>query len=134
MVFVLLGWVLGAHVEEIACRGYLLTRIRDAFGQGRAGAVVAIVASSVLFGITHTEQGLVGMVVVTFQPDGAGCDGSWPGLSGPETNGSAVGLEAAGAWTGQPALPGLLVRQPSRDAGPPGPDAIVERFEERVSG
>jgi uncharacterized protein len=64
-VLLVLGWVLGAFVEEIAYRGYLLTRIREAIGHGRLGVVLAVVLSSVLFGIAHTEQGLVGMVVVT---------------------------------------------------------------------
>jgi uncharacterized protein len=46
-------------------RGYLLTRIQEAVGGGRLGTVVAVVASSVLFGIAHAEQGVVGVVVVT---------------------------------------------------------------------
>ncbi|WP_344048440.1 CPBP family intramembrane glutamic endopeptidase [Nocardioides panacihumi] len=59
------GWLLGAFAEELAYRGYLLTRIREALGFGRWGLAVAIVLSSVLFGFAHTEQGLVGVLVVT---------------------------------------------------------------------
>jgi membrane protease YdiL (CAAX protease family) len=65
VVLLVVGWVLGALIEEIAYRGYLLTRLRDAFGSGRAGAVLAVVLSSALFGIAHTEQGVVGVGVVT---------------------------------------------------------------------
>jgi CAAX protease family protein len=59
------GWLLGAFAEELAYRGYLLTRIHDAFGDGRVGLLVAVLASSVLFGIAHSEQGLVGVLIVT---------------------------------------------------------------------
>jgi membrane protease YdiL (CAAX protease family) len=65
MVYLVLGWVLGGLVEELAYRGYLLTRIRDAVGRGRGPAVAAVLGSSLLFGIAHTEQGLVGVVIVT---------------------------------------------------------------------
>lgn len=64
-VLLVLGWVLGALAEEVAYRGYLFTRVRDACGAGRAGLVAAVVLSSVLFGIAHSEQGLIGVVVVT---------------------------------------------------------------------
>lgn len=51
MVYLVLGWVLGGLVEELAYRGYLLTRIRDAFGRGRGPAVAAaVLGSSLLFG------------------------------------------------------------------------------------
>jgi len=65
MVYLVLGWVLGGLVEELAYRGYLLTRIRDALGRGPGPTVAAVLASSLLFGIAHTEQGLVGVVIVT---------------------------------------------------------------------
>ena len=65
MVLLVVGWVLGAIVEEFAYRGYLLTRLREALGLGHAGVVLAVVLSSALFGIAHTEQGLVGVTVVT---------------------------------------------------------------------
>jgi len=59
------GWLLGAFVEEFAYRGYLLTRVREAFGNGRVGLVIAVLASSMLFGVAHSEQGLIGVLVVT---------------------------------------------------------------------
>jgi uncharacterized protein len=63
--YLLLGWVLAALGEEIAYRGYLLTRVREIFGPGRLGVVTAVVVSSVLFGAVHSEQGIIGVVVVT---------------------------------------------------------------------
>ena len=61
----LLGWVLGAFIEEFAYRGYLLTRIRESLRNGRVALVVAVVVSSALFGFTHSEQGSIGVIVVT---------------------------------------------------------------------
>jgi membrane protease YdiL (CAAX protease family) len=60
-----LSWTLAAFGEELAYRGYLLTRLREALGGGRAGLLVGVVVSSVLFGLGHTEQGLIGVVIVT---------------------------------------------------------------------
>jgi membrane protease YdiL (CAAX protease family) len=64
LVLVLLSWTLAAFVEEVAFRGFLLTRLREAIGPGRAGLIVAVLVSSVLFGALHSEQGTVGVVVV----------------------------------------------------------------------
>jgi uncharacterized protein len=60
-----LSWTLAAFGEELAYRGYLLTRLREALGGGRAGLLVGVVGSSVLFGLGHTEQGLIGVLVVS---------------------------------------------------------------------
>ena len=65
LTYVVVGWMLGALVEEIAYRGYLLTRVRDVLGGGRLGLVSAALVSSLLFGVAHTEQGVVGVLVVT---------------------------------------------------------------------
>lgn len=65
LVFLLLTWTIAAFGEELVYRGYLPTRVTDALGSGTVAVVTAVVASSVLFGLAHTEQGLVG-VVVTF--------------------------------------------------------------------
>jgi membrane protease YdiL (CAAX protease family) len=69
LVLLPVGWVLGGLVEEIAYRGYLLTRVRETLGSRRVGPVVGVLVSSLLFGFAHTEQGAVGMAAVTL--DGA---------------------------------------------------------------
>lgn len=60
-----LGWVVGALVEELAYRGYLQTRLRQLLGGGPAALVTTVALSSLLFGRVHSEQGLIGMAVVT---------------------------------------------------------------------
>lgn len=59
-----LSWTLAAVGEETAYRGYLQTRTAQLFGGGRAALVVAVVVSSALFGLAHSEQGVVGVVAV----------------------------------------------------------------------
>lgn len=61
----LASWTLAALGEEAVYRGYLPTRVLEAVGPGRAGAVLGVLAPAVLFALLHTEQGVVG-VVVTF--------------------------------------------------------------------
>jgi uncharacterized protein len=56
------SWLLAAFCEEVAFRGYLLTRLTDVLGPGRMEQVAAVLGSSVLFGLLHTEQGIVGVV------------------------------------------------------------------------
>jgi membrane protease YdiL (CAAX protease family) len=60
------AWILAAFAEETAFRGYLLTRLCDVLGDGRVGVVLATLVSSALFGLLHTEQGLVGVIVAAF--------------------------------------------------------------------
>jgi len=64
-----LSWTLAAVGEELAYRGLLLTRAREVFGSTPVATVMAIVAVSVLFGLAHTEQGLVGVIMTAL--DGA---------------------------------------------------------------
>jgi membrane protease YdiL (CAAX protease family) len=60
-----LGWTLAAFGEELAYRGFLLTRLREVLSAGAAGTVVASVVAAVLFGWAHREYGAVGVAQVT---------------------------------------------------------------------
>lgn len=67
LLLILIGasWILGAFLEEFAFRGYLLTRLRDVFGSTRLALATAVLVSSLLFGSIHTEQGVVGVLIVS---------------------------------------------------------------------
>jgi uncharacterized protein len=65
LIFLGLSWTLAALGEETAYRGYLPTRISEVVGQNHAGGLLAVGISAALFGLAHTEQGVVG-VVLTF--------------------------------------------------------------------
>lgn len=69
LLLVTLSWTLAAVGEEVAFRGYLLTRLRDVLGGSRLAVVLSVLVSSALFGLIHTEQGLVGVVLASI--DGA---------------------------------------------------------------
>lgn len=62
VVYLVASWVLAALAEETAFRGYLLTRLTEVLGSGRGQRVVAVLVSATLFGLLHTEQGVVGVV------------------------------------------------------------------------
>lgn len=70
LVLVAASWTLAAFCEELAMRGYVQTRMRQVLPAGTTGLVVAVLLSSVLFGFLHTEQGLIGVILVTI-------DGVW---------------------------------------------------------
>lgn len=60
---VAISWTLAAFGEELSYRGLLFTRTRDILEAPRGAVVAAVVVSSVLFGLAHTEQGLIGIIV-----------------------------------------------------------------------
>lgn len=61
LVLLALSWTLAAFGEELGYRGYLQARLADVLGPGRSGVVLAILLSSAVFGLAHTEQGVVGV-------------------------------------------------------------------------
>jgi len=60
-----LAWTVSAVIEEVAYRGYLQTRMRQLFGSSAVALVVTVLLSSLLFGRVHSEQGVIGMLIVT---------------------------------------------------------------------
>lgn len=64
LLFVGLSWTLAAVVEEVAFRGYLLTRITDVIGRSMPARALGILAVALLFALIHAEQGTTGMVLV----------------------------------------------------------------------
>ena len=62
IIYIALSWLIAAFGEEICFRGFLMKRIAQVFGESQWAWVIALVASSVLFGWGHTEQGISGWV------------------------------------------------------------------------
>src|SRR3989442_13931926 len=62
LISLAVAWTLAALGEEFVYRGYLLTRIAQALGDGPRAWGSALVATSVLFGVGHGYQGLSGMI------------------------------------------------------------------------
>lgn len=65
MLLILLAasWTLAALGEEIVYRGYLQKLLRDLFGSHPLGIWLTVGISSVLFGLAHTEQGMIGVTI-----------------------------------------------------------------------
>lgn len=64
-LFLVLSWTLAALGEEMVYRGYLQKLLGSLFGNNLTGLTLTVGISSLLFGIAHTEQGIVGVVVTT---------------------------------------------------------------------
>jgi uncharacterized protein len=60
-----LSWTLAAVGEEMVYRGYLQKLLTQLFGSSLPGILLAVGISSLLFGLAHIEQGLIGVVVTT---------------------------------------------------------------------
>jgi membrane protease YdiL (CAAX protease family) len=63
LTWLVLAWTVAAVGEELAFRGFVLTRSTELVGSTGAGLVVAVVLTSVLMGLLHTEYGIVGVLV-----------------------------------------------------------------------
>ncbi len=62
LLFLALNWTLAAFGEELAYRGYLMSRLAG-LGQNLRGAwLSSLVVASALFGVGHASQGLTGML------------------------------------------------------------------------
>lgn len=57
-------WLFAAFGEEFLYRGYLMTRLSQLLGGGRAAWALAIAGQAVLFALAHWYQGPVGMVPI----------------------------------------------------------------------
>jgi membrane protease YdiL (CAAX protease family) len=60
--FIIFMWVIAAFGEEFIYRGLLVERLGTILGNTNATYWIAVIASSVLFGLAHQYQGLSGMI------------------------------------------------------------------------
>lgn len=65
LIILALSWTLAALGEEMAYRGYLQKALGKLFGSRLPGVIMTALISSLLFGLAHTEQGLIGVAVTT---------------------------------------------------------------------
>jgi membrane protease YdiL (CAAX protease family) len=63
LTWVVLSWVVAGFGETLAFVGFIQTRVTEVVGSTGARLAVAIVLSSVLLGLLHTEYGMVGVTV-----------------------------------------------------------------------
>ncbi len=62
LIMIALIWILAAFGEELVYRGYLMNRVAD-LGRGtRTAWIVSLFLISALFGFSHYDQGLTGII------------------------------------------------------------------------
>jgi membrane protease YdiL (CAAX protease family) len=64
-IWIIIGWTIGAFAEEMVYRGYLLNRLADLIGHGRAGWAIGLIGSSAFFAFGHAYLGMAG-ILLTF--------------------------------------------------------------------
>jgi membrane protease YdiL (CAAX protease family) len=65
LTWVALGWTVAALGEELAFRGFVQTRMTEVVGATGARLVIAVLLTSLLMGLLHTEYGIVGVLAST---------------------------------------------------------------------
>jgi CAAX protease family protein len=62
LFWLVISWTLAAFMEEMVFRGWLTARAAELFGLTPTAWAIAILATSVIFGVSHLYQGLSGML------------------------------------------------------------------------
>lgn len=58
------AWAFGGFAEEFVHRGFIMTRLGQAFGETRAAWMIAVLLQAVPFALGHQYQGPVGMFAI----------------------------------------------------------------------
>ncbi len=66
LLFLTVSWTTAGFGEEAIWRGFVMGRVARLFGGARGAWIVALVATSVVFGLLHAYQGVTGMVLTGF--------------------------------------------------------------------
>ena len=66
LLFVLLAWTTIAFGEEMFYRDFLITQLGNIFPQSKMGTVLALVGSSLIFGLVHWVEGPLGVANTFF--------------------------------------------------------------------
>lgn len=62
IIMLAIGWVVGGFLEEVLFRGFLITRISALFKNAKIGNILAVLITSIVFGLSHMYQGFVGVI------------------------------------------------------------------------
>lgn len=63
LTFLVVSWTTAGFGEEVIWRGFVMGRLARLFGGERRAWIVALVATSVIFGLLHLYQGITGVVL-----------------------------------------------------------------------
>jgi len=62
IIFIVFMWIVAAFGEEFVYRGLLVNRLGLLLGDKKSSLWIAVIASSLLFGMAHRYQGIMGMI------------------------------------------------------------------------
>ena len=62
VVWLIVGWVVGGFLEEISLRGFMITQIKKVLGKSSSAVVIALLITSIHFGLAHAYQGTSGII------------------------------------------------------------------------
>lgn len=62
VIFIVFMWIVAAFGEEFVYRGLLVKRLGFLLGNTKSAMWMAVICSSILFGLAHQYQGTVGMI------------------------------------------------------------------------
>jgi membrane protease YdiL (CAAX protease family) len=62
IIWVITSWTIGAIFEEFIFRGYLLSRLKDLFGNKLPAQILNVVLAAIPFGFIHAYQGTQGII------------------------------------------------------------------------
>lgn len=62
---IILVWATAAFLEELVFRGFLIPALEILFGRNRWSTWVALLLSSMIFGLIHAWQGISGILITT---------------------------------------------------------------------
>lgn len=63
LLYLTISWTTAGFGEEIVWRGFILGRLAQGFGGGKGSWVFSLLFTSVVFGLLHAYQGVVGMAL-----------------------------------------------------------------------
>lgn len=61
-LMLLVGWVVGGFLEEVTFRGFMITKLREVFGDNSIKTVLYLLLSAIPFGLAHMYQGWSGVI------------------------------------------------------------------------
>lgn len=61
-IMLLIGWGVGGFLEEVTFRGFMITKLREVFGESPVKTFIYLLIAAIPFGLAHMYQGWTGVL------------------------------------------------------------------------